>query len=102
MSPKSRRRVRPATSRKHNPTRATTTEVENAGRYTRPTRKVQFRPRWHKMVGAASIVVGASLFVVCEFNGFHLHDFGGHIWYVVGVVLAASSIWWFGGFDRPD
>jgi hypothetical protein len=49
--------------------------------------------------GFAVIVFGAALFFVCEANAFQIHDFGGHIWYLVGFLIAGSSLWWFGAFD---
>jgi hypothetical protein len=62
-------------------------------------RLVGFRPVWHKGIGAFLLLGGAGLFFVCEFNGWHLHQHGGHIWYLVGLVIAAASTWWFGLFD---
>lgn len=75
--------------------------LEQPKRYTPPTLR-RLRPPWHKAVGASLIVVGAALFFVCEFNVGHIHDYGGHIWYMVGFGIAASSLWWFGAFDRPQ
>ena len=57
------------------------------------------RPVWHKGVGGLLIVAGVALFVMCEANGLRIHDYGGHIWYIVGLVIAVSSTWWFGVFD---
>ncbi len=99
MSPKSRaRRRKPAQGRppQH---RGRYTPPEHHGRYTLPVR-VRFRPAWHKAVGVGVIVIGAALFVTCEFNWWRIHDYGGHIWYMVGFLIAASSLWWFGAFDR--
>ncbi|MGH3905891.1 MAG: hypothetical protein ACRDTE_17185 [Pseudonocardiaceae bacterium] len=48
----------------------------------------------------AVIVVGAALFFTCQFNGWGIHNYGGHIWYLVGLIIAGSSLWWFGAFDR--
>lgn len=62
---------------------------------------MRFRPTWHKVIGGVSIVAGAVLFFTCQFNGWGIHDYGGHIWYLVGMVIAGSSLWWFGAFDRP-
>lgn len=45
------------------------------------------------------IVAGITLFVVCEANVFNIHAYGGHIWYLVGIGIAASSLWWFGALD---
>lgn len=61
-----------------------------------------FRPRWHKAVGVLLVAGGLGLFVVCELNIWHLHDHGGHIWYVVGIAVAISSTWWFGLYDPVE
>jgi hypothetical protein len=58
-----------------------------------------FRPAWHKVIGAFLLLGGAFLFFTCEFDGWHLHEHGGHVWYLVGGAIAASSSWWFGIFD---
>jgi hypothetical protein len=76
--------------------------VTATARYTPPKNRGIFRPTWHKLVGGASIVVGIALFFTCEFNGFKIHNYGGHIWYLVGLALAASSLWWFGAMDRSE
>lgn len=59
-----------------------------------------FRPAWHKGVGALFLVGGIGLFIVCQLNIWHVHDHGGHIWYLVGMATAAASTWWFGLFDN--
>ena len=64
-------------------------------------RAFRLRPEWHKVVGVASIVAGAVLFFVCQLNVLGIHDFGGHIWYLVGFAIAASGAWWLGLFDPP-
>lgn len=76
--------------------------VGPSARYTAPTgREFRVRPEWHKVVGIASIVLGAALFFVCALNIFGIHDFGGHIWYLVGFAIAGSGAWWLGLFDPP-
>jgi len=101
MAPQSRpRKVRKPT-RAGRPGGRTTSPVPASSRYTARTRPApRFRPEWHKAVGAAAIVAGFALFFVCRFNGWGIHNYGGHVWYLVGIVLAASSTWWFGAFDR--
>jgi hypothetical protein len=72
-----------------------------SGRYTPPTRtRSCVRPGWHKVAGVTVIVAGAALFFTCQFNGWGIHRYGGHVWYLVGLVTAATSMWWFGAFDR--
>lgn len=51
------------------------------------------------MVGAVVLVAGFTLFFACETSLGNIHDFGGHIWFAVGLAIAASSTWWFGLFD---
>jgi hypothetical protein len=60
---------------------------------------MDIRPEWHKYIGAALVVAGIVLFIVCENDGWHIHEYGGHVWYVVAVLLASSSTWWLGVFD---
>ena len=88
MSPKSRAR-RPKSPKR--PARRVPEEA-STGRYTPPERRVRSRPAWHKVVGGASIALGAALFVLCEFNVWNLHNYGGHIWYLVGIAIASSSL----------
>lgn len=72
-----------------------------SGRYTPPARtQFRVRPGWHKIAGVAVIGAGAALFFTCRFNGWGIHRYGGHIWYLVGMGIAATSLWWFGAFDR--
>lgn len=74
--------------------------VAPSSRYTPPRRFTYiFRPAWHKMVGAVVLVAGFTLFFACETSLGNIHDFGGHIWFAVGLAIAASSTWWFGLFD---
>ena len=76
---------------------------ERSGRHTAKLDKLlRHRPRWHKLAGVASLFLGAALFIVCESSLWGIHNFGGHIWYMVGLVLAGSSIWWFGAFDPAE
>lgn len=78
----------------------TTRGVERSGRYTPPApRAVRFRLGWHKAVGVVLVAAGTALFFTCQFNGWGIHDYGGHIWYLVGILIAGSSLWWFGAFD---
>jgi hypothetical protein len=99
MSPKSRRRPRATPRRKPGNRSRSHAGLEQTGRYTPPNTRLRFRPGWHKGIGAAAIVAGAVLFVVCEFNVGGIHHYGGHLWYIVGIALAGSSVWWFGAFD---
>lgn len=73
----------------------------HAGRVSTTSRPTppRFRPRWHKAVGVSVVLLGASLFFACELSLFGIHRYGGHIWYLVGIALAASALWWFGAFD---
>ena len=63
-----------------------------------------FRPVSHKVIGIITIIIGLGLFAI---NDLALLDVnlmpGGHneIWAPVALVIAASSMWWFGWFDRP-
>jgi hypothetical protein len=99
MSPESRPRHGKPSGRRSR--RRQSASSVPSGRYTPPT-STRLRPTWHKGVAGALIIIGAALFFVCEFNVGNIHNFGGHIWYLVGFAIAASSLWWFGAFDRPQ
>ena len=79
----------------------TATVTSHAGRVSQTTRlkPPRFRPRWHKAAGVGMIAAGASLFFACELSLLGIHRYGGHIWYIVGMVVAAGALWWFGAFD---
>lgn len=57
---------------------------------------------WHRIAGGASIGLGFLLIMV---NFAEQEDLGilpgGHsiLYFMAGLVLAASSLWWFGAFD---
>ncbi len=61
--------------------------------------EIDVRPEWHKYIGAVLVMVGIALFIVCENDGWRIHEYGGRVWYAVAVLLAISSTWWFGVFD---
>lgn len=68
-----------------------------AARTARPDYRL--RPAWHKAVAAMLVLGGVSLFFSCEFNVGGIHQYGGHVWYLAGLAIAAASTWWFGLFD---
>lgn len=70
-------------------------------RYTPPRKFTYiFRPTWHKVIGVALVVSGFTIFFACETKLLgNIHAFGGHIWFAVGIAIAASSTWWFGLYD---
>lgn len=73
-------------------------------RVTRPKPRGPFRPTWHKVVGAALVVFGVALFAINDLALFDIEIMpGGHneVWAPVAIFIAASSMWWFGWFDRP-
>lgn len=76
--------------------------VPETPRYTPPKRFTYvYRPVWHKIVGAVLLIGGVSLFISCEASIGNIHSYGGHIWYLIGLTIAAASSWWFGLFDQP-
>ncbi|HVT75803.1 MAG TPA: hypothetical protein VHD87_02150 [Acidimicrobiales bacterium] len=102
--PQSKKRpaARPRGSKRKGGTGGRDAHTVGGQRYTPPARPApRFRPRWHQAVGVLAIAAGAALFFTCETNIGNIHRVGGHVWYLVGVILAASSIWWFGAFDPP-
>ena len=102
MASRSKGRSRTSTKRRGPTPRRTAEDETQNERYTAPRRpyKYLFRPTWHKVVGTALLVGGVVLFFACTFNAGNIHHYGGHIWYLVGIAVAASSSWWFGLFDR--
>lgn len=80
-----------------------TTAPAPSARYTPPV-SVTFRvrPLWHKVIGALLILVGAALVVInyLDYSADILP--GGHqeAYFLLGIIVAASSSWWFGAFDR--
>jgi hypothetical protein len=90
LSPKSRVRRKPP----HEPRPVV---PDRSGRRSRWT--AGFRPAWHKAAAVVLLVGGAGLFFVCEFDGWHLHEHSGHVWYLVGIAVAIPSAWWFRLFD---
>ncbi|MCZ7537219.1 MAG: hypothetical protein M5T61_15790 [Acidimicrobiia bacterium] len=81
------------------------TSPVGSGRYTPKLKnRGPFRPTWHKVVGALMVLAGLTVFVLNDLAWFDVRVMpGGHneLYAVVAVVIAASSLWWFGAFDRP-
>ena len=83
----------------------TGSEAPLPSRYTPPSRKIRFRPGWHKAVGFALLLVGVALVAL---NDMMLLDFpatllpGGHNegYLFLGLAIVGYSTWWFGWFDR--
>lgn len=99
MSPRSKTRTKRSGKRTRSPS-GRQSVAEHTGRYTPPAQKMVSRPPWHKFVGWALVGAGALLFVICEANVWNIHHHGGHIWYIVGFLIAAFGTWWLGIFDR--
>lgn len=82
----------------------TTVRSESVAASARYTPKVKnrgpFRPTWHKVVGALMIVLGLAVLVLNDLDG---KLPGGHseLYALLAIGIAASSLWWFGAFDRP-
>ena len=78
--------------------------VGSSARYTPPRKnRGVFRPVWHKVVGALLIVLGIAIFAANDLEWFDIHIMpGGHneLYAVAGIAVVASSMWWFGWFDR--
>lgn len=71
---------------------------------SRPRRALaRQRPSWHRAVGTSQVAVGVALIVInyVDYSRSSLLP-GGHqeLYFVFGVLVAGSSIWWFGWFDR--
>lgn len=67
---------------------------------------VRYRPGWHRLLAVALLVVGVALAVTNDMEligGPHPPLPGGHSegYLLLAGVIAATSMWWFGLFDRP-
>lgn len=74
-----------------------------SARYTPPMKlnRGPFRPVWHKVLGAVLILVGAAIFFLNDFSPELLPGAHSELYAALGIGVAATSIWWFGWFDRP-
>lgn len=82
-----------------------TPRVEPSSRYT-PKQKARgpFRPTWHKAIGALLLLAGAAIFIINDLAWFDINWIpGGHseLYAMLAFVVAGTSTWWFGWFDRP-
>lgn len=74
-------------------------------RYTPPLMVKRHRPRWHRWLGWAQVVVGSALVIVN-----YAQDFGprllpsGHseLYFLLGLAMGGSGCWWLGTLDRPQ
>ena len=95
------------------PTGAPTINVEASSRRTvdansrfTPKQKARgpFRPTWHKVIGALLLLAGAAIFIINDLAWFDINWIpGGHneLYAMLAFVVAGTSTWWFGWFDRP-
>lgn len=75
-----------------------------SGRYTPPrSSTVRIRGTRDKVIGIVLLVIGVAIVVVnyVDYDGMHLLP-GGHqeYYFFLGLAIAATSMWWFGAFDR--
>lgn len=78
--------------------------AESSGRYTPPAAlQVRIRPTWHKIVGASLLVLGVAIVVInyIDYDNVQLLP-GGHkeAYFLLGIIIAGLSSWWFGALDR--
>lgn len=75
-----------------------------SGRYTPPaTTQQRVRPLLHKVVGGIELLAGVAIIVI-NYLDYSLTILpGGHNegYFLLGLLLAAGSMWWFGALDRP-
>lgn len=75
----------------------------SSGRYTPSSRAFRIRPGRHKVFGVLQLIVGLAIIVLNYADYWDVNLLpGGHqeIYFVLGLLLAGGSIWWFGWFDR--
>lgn len=95
----------PTPPKRKGPTpRKATDEGAPPSRYTPPRLVKRIRPGWHLGAGIAELVVGILLVLgnYAEEFGTNLLP-GGHqeLYFLLGLLIAGGSMWWFGWFDRP-
>lgn len=78
--------------------------TEASGRYTPPASlQARIRPAWHKAVGALLVVLGVAIVIInyIDYDNVRILP-GGHqeAYFLLGMVIAGLSSWWFGAFDR--
>jgi hypothetical protein len=65
---------------------------------------VRYRQRWHRWIGLLTTATGLLIIVLNLLTQFMRTRLlpGGHspFYLILGVVVACSSLWWFGWFDR--
>lgn len=77
----------------------------SSGRYTPPAPKVRYRPRWHRVAGWLGVALGILVAVLNDAmligENWTLLPFGHQeLYLVLGVLIAGSSTWFLGLFDR--
>lgn len=60
-----------------------------------------FRPVWHKVVGGLLVLAGITVFALNDFRPEVLPGAHTELYAVLALAIAATSMWWFGWFDRP-
>ena len=79
--------------------------VEASSRYTPKQRaRGPFRPTWHRVVGALTLLAGVAIFIINDLAWFDINIIpGGHneLYAMLAFAVAGTSTWWFGWFDRP-
>jgi hypothetical protein len=76
-----------------------------SSRYTPPVRTIRFRPSWHKAVGSAVLALGLAVILLNDLKLLGAPRTvlpGGHneLYFMLGLIIAGYSTWWFGWFDR--
>jgi hypothetical protein len=82
------------------------TTESGSGRYTPPpVPKARFRPRWHRVAGWFGVALGIAVVVLNDAMRFSenltLLPFGHQeLYLILGLIVAGSSTWFLGLFDR--
>ena len=79
--------------------------VSASSRYTRPVPKARLRPRWHLFVGWTGVAVGVIVALLNDAmsigEDLRLLPFGhSELYLILGALVAGSSSWFLGVFDR--
>lgn len=82
-----------------------TRSAEPSSRYTPPTPKARYRPRWHRFAGWVGVALGVAVAVSNDamliVEDATLLPFGHQeLYLVLALMIAGSSTWFLGVFDR--
>lgn len=105
MAQKNRREQPKPTSSSKGRTSLPPHKTAQSARYTAPAPKFRIRPRWHRLAGWLGVLAGVAIAVANDAMLMSVNWKllpGGHreFYLVLAVIVAGSSTWFLGAFDR--